>query len=101
MASFGLTLANRGVIIGAVTVAELIDMAERRENSGAFKAVWGACHSVTANHKGIAGKFADPRALQNAWAGGSTVAGNPSTCAGDTTTSTVFSARFRAPGTDP
>src|SRR3970040_2044970 len=40
MASFGLTLANRGVIIGAVTVAELFDMAKRGEDSGAFSAVW-------------------------------------------------------------
>ena len=36
MASFGLTLANRGVIIGAVTVPELFDMAKRGEDSGAF-----------------------------------------------------------------
>jgi alkanesulfonate monooxygenase SsuD/methylene tetrahydromethanopterin reductase-like flavin-dependent oxidoreductase (luciferase family) len=40
MSSFGLTLANRGVIIGAVTVAELFDMAKRGEDSGAFSAVW-------------------------------------------------------------
>ena len=40
MASFGLTLANRGVIIGAVTVPELFDMTRRGENSGAFDAVW-------------------------------------------------------------
>lgn len=40
MASFGLTLANRGVIIGAVTVPELFDMAKRGEDSGAFSAVW-------------------------------------------------------------
>ena len=40
MASFGLTLANRGVIIGAVTVPELFDMARRGEDSGAFSAVW-------------------------------------------------------------
>ncbi len=40
MASFGLTLANRGVIIGAVTVPELFDMARRGEDSGAFDAVW-------------------------------------------------------------
>ena len=30
MVSFGLTLANRGVIIGAVTVPELFDMGHRR-----------------------------------------------------------------------
>jgi alkanesulfonate monooxygenase SsuD/methylene tetrahydromethanopterin reductase-like flavin-dependent oxidoreductase (luciferase family) len=40
MGSFGLTLANRGVIIGAVTVPELFDMAKRGEDSGAFSAVW-------------------------------------------------------------
>lgn len=40
MPSFGLTLANRGVIIGAVTVADLFDMAKRGEDSGAFDAVW-------------------------------------------------------------
>src|SRR5919109_2013775 len=40
MPSFGLTLANRGVIIGAVTIPELFDMAKRGENSGAFEAVW-------------------------------------------------------------
>jgi alkanesulfonate monooxygenase SsuD/methylene tetrahydromethanopterin reductase-like flavin-dependent oxidoreductase (luciferase family) len=40
MPSFGLTLANRGVIIGAVTVPQLFDMARRGEASGAFDAVW-------------------------------------------------------------
>lgn len=40
MGTFGLTLANRGVIIGAVTVHELFDMAKRGEDSGAFDAVW-------------------------------------------------------------
>jgi alkanesulfonate monooxygenase SsuD/methylene tetrahydromethanopterin reductase-like flavin-dependent oxidoreductase (luciferase family) len=40
MASFGLTLANRGVIIGAVTVPQLFDMARRGEDSGLFDAVW-------------------------------------------------------------
>src|SRR5947208_10437051 len=40
MGSFGLTLAKRGVIIGAVTVPELFDMARRGEDSGAFDAVW-------------------------------------------------------------
>ncbi|MBI2987695.1 MAG: LLM class flavin-dependent oxidoreductase [Deltaproteobacteria bacterium] len=39
-ASFGLTLANRGVIIGAVKASDLIDMAMRAEASGAFDAVW-------------------------------------------------------------
>ena len=32
MGTFGLTLANRGVIIGAVTVPELFDMAKRGED---------------------------------------------------------------------
>jgi alkanesulfonate monooxygenase SsuD/methylene tetrahydromethanopterin reductase-like flavin-dependent oxidoreductase (luciferase family) len=40
MASFGLTLANRGVIIGAVTVPQLLDMAKHGEESGVFEAVW-------------------------------------------------------------
>lgn len=40
MPSLGLTLANRGVIIGAVTVPELFDMAQRGEASGVFDAVW-------------------------------------------------------------
>ncbi len=39
-ASFGLTLANRGVIIGAVKPALLIDMTRQAEESGAFDAVW-------------------------------------------------------------
>jgi len=38
--SFGLTLANRGVIIGAVKAADLLNIAERAEASGAFDAVW-------------------------------------------------------------
>jgi alkanesulfonate monooxygenase SsuD/methylene tetrahydromethanopterin reductase-like flavin-dependent oxidoreductase (luciferase family) len=39
-ASFGLTLANRGVIIGAVKASDLIRMTEEAETSGAFDAVW-------------------------------------------------------------
>ena len=39
-ASFGLTLANRGVIIGAVKASDLIHMTEQAEASGAFDAVW-------------------------------------------------------------
>jgi alkanesulfonate monooxygenase SsuD/methylene tetrahydromethanopterin reductase-like flavin-dependent oxidoreductase (luciferase family) len=39
-ASFGLTLANRGVIIGAIKARDLLDMAERAEASGVFDAVW-------------------------------------------------------------
>lgn len=37
-----------------------------------FTAVCGSCHSVTGNLKGLASKFADPRALQNGWVSGST-----------------------------
>jgi alkanesulfonate monooxygenase SsuD/methylene tetrahydromethanopterin reductase-like flavin-dependent oxidoreductase (luciferase family) len=40
VASFGLTLANRGVIIGLVKVADLLEMTKRAEASGAFDAVW-------------------------------------------------------------
>ena len=39
-ASFGLTLANRGVIIGAIKAADLLDMAQRAEASGIFDSVW-------------------------------------------------------------
>ena len=39
-ASFGLTLANRGVIIGAIKAGDLLNMAEQAEASGAFDAVW-------------------------------------------------------------
>lgn len=39
-ASFGLTLANRGVIIGAVKASDLIRMAEQAEASGVFDSVW-------------------------------------------------------------
>lgn len=38
--SFGLTLANRGVIIGAVKASDLIRMAEQAEACGVFDAVW-------------------------------------------------------------
>jgi alkanesulfonate monooxygenase SsuD/methylene tetrahydromethanopterin reductase-like flavin-dependent oxidoreductase (luciferase family) len=40
VASFGLTLANRGVIIGLVKVTDLLEMTKRAEASGAFDAVW-------------------------------------------------------------
>jgi cytochrome c oxidase cbb3-type subunit 3 len=36
-----------------------------------FATACAACHSVTGNLKGIGSKFADPRALQNAWVAGS------------------------------
>lgn len=38
--TFGLTLANRAVIIGVIKAADLLRMAERAEASGAFEAVW-------------------------------------------------------------
>lgn len=38
--SFGLTLANRGVIIGAIKVRDLFDMAQRGEASGVFDSIW-------------------------------------------------------------
>src|SRR5262245_25802490 len=39
-----------------------------------FGAACSKCHSVTGDLKGIAGKFSDPRALQNAWVSGSSAA---------------------------
>jgi alkanesulfonate monooxygenase SsuD/methylene tetrahydromethanopterin reductase-like flavin-dependent oxidoreductase (luciferase family) len=38
--SFGLTLANRAVVIGALTARDLFDHAAAAEASGAFDAVW-------------------------------------------------------------
>jgi cytochrome c oxidase cbb3-type subunit III len=43
-----------------------------KNGEATFKAACSACHSVTGNLKGIASKFADPRALQNGWVSGST-----------------------------
>lgn len=40
MASFGLTLANRGVIIGIVKAGDLVELAQSAEASNAFDAVW-------------------------------------------------------------
>lgn len=40
MASFGLILANRGVIIGIIKASDLIQLAVEAEASGAFDAVW-------------------------------------------------------------
>ncbi|MEK6665929.1 MAG: LLM class flavin-dependent oxidoreductase [candidate division NC10 bacterium] len=40
MASFGLTLANRGVIIGIGKAGDLIELAQEAEAAGAFDAVW-------------------------------------------------------------
>lgn len=39
-----------------------------------FGTLCASCHSVTGNLKGIASKFSDARALQNAWVSGSTSA---------------------------
>jgi alkanesulfonate monooxygenase SsuD/methylene tetrahydromethanopterin reductase-like flavin-dependent oxidoreductase (luciferase family) len=38
--TFGLTLANRGVLLGVTTPGELLDLAERAEASGQFDSVW-------------------------------------------------------------
>jgi alkanesulfonate monooxygenase SsuD/methylene tetrahydromethanopterin reductase-like flavin-dependent oxidoreductase (luciferase family) len=38
--SFGLTLPNRGVLFGATTPAEMLELAEMAEASGAFDSVW-------------------------------------------------------------
>lgn len=40
VASLGLTLANRGAIIGVLKVGDLIDLAVEAEASGAFDTVW-------------------------------------------------------------
>lgn len=39
-----------------------------------FGAACSKCHSITGDLKGIGAKFADPRALQNAWVSGSSAA---------------------------
>jgi alkanesulfonate monooxygenase SsuD/methylene tetrahydromethanopterin reductase-like flavin-dependent oxidoreductase (luciferase family) len=39
-ASFGLILPNRAVILGAVTVKDLLDLTEQGEASGVFDAIW-------------------------------------------------------------
>ena len=38
--SFGLTLANRGVLLGVNTPAELLELTDRAEASGRFDSVW-------------------------------------------------------------
>src|SRR5215468_11919199 len=38
--SFGLILANRAVVLGAVKVADLVDLTAQAEHSGFFDAVW-------------------------------------------------------------
>ena len=52
-----------------VTLNVLVGDAKNGEST--FTAVCAACHAVTGNLKGIGSKFADPRALQNAWVSGS------------------------------
>jgi alkanesulfonate monooxygenase SsuD/methylene tetrahydromethanopterin reductase-like flavin-dependent oxidoreductase (luciferase family) len=39
-ASFGLTLANRAVVLGAIRVPDLLDLTAAAEESGAFDTVW-------------------------------------------------------------
>jgi alkanesulfonate monooxygenase SsuD/methylene tetrahydromethanopterin reductase-like flavin-dependent oxidoreductase (luciferase family) len=39
-ASFGLTLANRAVVLGAIQARELIDLAVAAERAGAFDTIW-------------------------------------------------------------
>jgi alkanesulfonate monooxygenase SsuD/methylene tetrahydromethanopterin reductase-like flavin-dependent oxidoreductase (luciferase family) len=39
-APFGLTLANRAVVLGAIKARDLVDLAVAAETSGAFDAVW-------------------------------------------------------------
>lgn len=38
--TFGLTLANRGVVLGITTPGELLDLTERAEASGQFDSIW-------------------------------------------------------------
>ncbi|HKX16645.1 MAG TPA: LLM class flavin-dependent oxidoreductase [bacterium] len=40
MGAFGLTLANRGVLLGAVRPDELLDLGEAADRSGAFQSLW-------------------------------------------------------------
>jgi alkanesulfonate monooxygenase SsuD/methylene tetrahydromethanopterin reductase-like flavin-dependent oxidoreductase (luciferase family) len=40
MAAFGLILANRAVVLGAIPAGELLELAQQAEASGAFEAVW-------------------------------------------------------------
>jgi alkanesulfonate monooxygenase SsuD/methylene tetrahydromethanopterin reductase-like flavin-dependent oxidoreductase (luciferase family) len=40
MASFGLILANRAVVLGVIPPGELLELAREAEASGAFEAVW-------------------------------------------------------------
>jgi cytochrome c oxidase cbb3-type subunit 3 len=47
---------------------------DAKAGEATFGALCSSCHSVTADLKGIASKFEDPRALQNGWVAGSTAA---------------------------
>ena len=40
MAAFGLTLPNRGVLLGAITADEVLDLAALADRSGVFNTVW-------------------------------------------------------------
>jgi cytochrome c oxidase cbb3-type subunit 3 len=55
-----------------VTLNVLVGDAKAGE--GTFGSLCSSCHSVTGDLKGIATKFPDPRALQNAWVAGSSSA---------------------------
>lgn len=44
---------------------------DAKTGAATFGTLCGSCHSVTGNLQGFAAKFADPRALQNAWVSGS------------------------------
>jgi alkanesulfonate monooxygenase SsuD/methylene tetrahydromethanopterin reductase-like flavin-dependent oxidoreductase (luciferase family) len=37
---YGLSLPNRGILFGATSVDELIEISERAEASGAFESIW-------------------------------------------------------------
>src|SRR5438046_1407484 len=37
---YGLSLPNRGILFGATSVDELIEVAEQAESSGAFDSIW-------------------------------------------------------------
>ncbi|HJY82576.1 MAG TPA: LLM class flavin-dependent oxidoreductase, partial [Candidatus Binatia bacterium] len=38
--SFGLTLPNRGVVLGITTVREMLNLSVEAERSGAFDSIW-------------------------------------------------------------
>lgn len=40
MAHFGLTLPNRGVLLGAITAQELLDLGERADQTGVFRSLY-------------------------------------------------------------